>query len=108
MLGGRDMLTIFIGSTFQLAGILNKDGSSSDFTGWTLTANLYDATGAILISQLSVVWTDPTQGLFMLTAPSTSSWTASKARIDVRLVSPTGDVVLGPPAYLRIAQSPMI
>lgn len=101
------MLTAFIGATFQLAGALQKDGSPADFSNWALTANLYDAAGASLISPLSVTWLDQTTGAFMLTAASTSSWPASKARIDFRLVTPTGDVVLGPPVFLRIAQSPM-
>jgi hypothetical protein len=101
------MLTVFIGATFQLVGNLNMDGATADFTGWTLTANLYDSAGANEISPLSVIWEDSTQGLFTLTAQSTSNWPATKARIDFRLVSPAGDVILGPPAYLRIAQSPM-
>lgn len=101
------MLTAFIGATFQLAGSLQKDGVPGDFTNWVLTATLYDAAGNASISPLTVTWLDPTIGAFMLTVASTSAWSAGKARIDFRLVTPTGDVVLGPPAYLRIAQSPM-
>ncbi|WP_430230450.1 hypothetical protein [Paraburkholderia tropica] len=101
------MLTVYIGSTFQLVGGLQKDGAPGDFTGWTLTANLYDSAGVTLISPLSVTWLDVTQGLLTLSAPSTSEWPATKARIDCRLETPEGEVILGPPSYLRIAQSPM-
>lgn len=101
------MLTIYIGSTFQMAGALQQDGAAADFTNWSLSANLYDATGSTLISPLGVQWLDQTKGLLTLTAASTANWPATKARIDTRLVTPTGDVVLGPPAYLRIAQSPL-
>ncbi|MBN9093917.1 hypothetical protein [Pandoraea pnomenusa] len=101
------MLTIYIGSTFNLAGTLQKDGAPGDFTGWGMSANLYDATGSTLIAALTVTWIDQTKGLLTLSAPDTSTWAAQKARIDTRIVSPTGDVVLGPPAFLRIAQSPL-
>lgn len=101
------MLTVYIGSTFQLVGGLQKDGVVSDFTGWTLTANLYDQQGVNLISALNVVWLDITSGLLQILATSTENWPAGKARIDSRLVTPTGDIVLGPPTYLRIAQSPL-
>lgn len=101
------MLTVFIGATFNMAASIQIDGAPSDFTGWSFSANLYDATGNTLISALQVVWVDQTKGLIALSAADTSTWPASKARIDCRLVSPAGDVILGPPAYLRIAQSPM-
>ncbi len=101
------MLTVYIGSTFQLVGGLQQDGAEADFTGWTLSANLYDAAGVNLISPLMITWLDVTKGLLTLSAPDTSGWSASKARIDFRLVSPDGEVILGPPSYLRIAQSPM-
>lgn len=101
------MLTAYIGATFQLTGGLQKDGVPADFTGWTLAANLYDGAGVTLISPLSVTWLDITQGLLTLSAPSTADWPATKARIDVRLVTPEGDVILGPPSYLRILQSPL-
>jgi hypothetical protein len=101
------MLNVYIGATFQLVGGLQKDGAPSDFTGWTLTANLYDQSGTNLISNLSTNWLDITQGLLTLTASSTDSWPAGKARIDIELVTSMGDVVLGPPTYLRIMQSPM-
>lgn len=101
------MLTIYIGSTFRLGGALQKDGAPADFTGYTLTAKLYDASGSTLIAALNVVWLDRTKGLLTLSAPSTTPWPALKARIDCALVTPAGDTVLGPPIYLRIAQSPL-
>lgn len=101
------MLTVYIGSTFQLVGALQKDGVPSDFTGWTLTANMYDQQGVNLISALNIVWLDITSGLLQMSATGTSNFSAGKARIDCKLVTPTGDIVLGPPTYLRIAQSPL-
>lgn len=101
------MLTVYIGSTFQLVGALQKDGAIADFTGWTFTANLYDQQGVNLISQINVAWLNQTSGLLQMTTPSTDGWPAGKARIDSRLVTPSGDIVLGPPTYLRIAQSPL-
>ncbi|MCI3206573.1 hypothetical protein DBA20_16575 [Pandoraea capi] len=100
------MLTVYIGAPLQLAGVMNIDGAPGDFTNWSLTANLYDA-AAELISPLTVTWIDASKGLVTISAPSTSAWAACKARIDCRLVTPTGDIVLGPPMFLRIAQSPM-
>lgn len=102
------MLTIYIGATFQLVGALQQDGAAADFTGWSLTANLYDQSGSALIAPLTVAWADQTKGLFILSAPSTSAWPAGKARIDSKLVTPVGDVIKGPPTYLRIAQSPVV
>lgn len=101
------MLTVYIGATFQLIGGLQKDGLPDDFTDWSLTANLYDSAGITLISTLTVTWLDITKGLLALSAPATSAWPATKARIDCRLVTPETEVILGPPTYLRIAQSPM-
>lgn len=101
------MLTIYIGATFQLTGTLQKDGAPADFTGWSLTASLYDSAANVLISSLIVTWLDQTVGLLTLTAQSTAAWPATKARIDMRLVTPQGNIVLGPPAFLRIAQSPL-
>ncbi|WP_250439896.1 hypothetical protein [Caballeronia sp. AZ1_KS37] len=101
------MLNVYIGATFQMVGGLQKDGAPSDFSGWTLTANLYDQTGSTLLSNLNTNWLDITQGLLTLTAPDTSSWPAGKARIDCQLVTPSGEIVLGPPTYLRILQSPL-
>jgi hypothetical protein len=101
------MLTVYIGATFSLVGGLQQDGSPADFTGWSLSANMFDQGGTTLISPLSVTWVDITQGLLTLSAASTDSWPACKARIDCKLVTPQGDIVLGPPTYLRIAQSPL-
>lgn len=101
------MLTVYIGSTFQLVGSLQKDGSTADFTGWSLDANLYDQQGVTLISNLNVTWLDQTMGLLTISAVTTSNWQAGKARIDSRVITPSGDVILGPPTYLRIAQSPL-
>lgn len=101
------MLTVYIGATFSLGGALQADGVPADFTGWTLTAKLFDQTGTTLISALNSTWIDATTGLLTLTAPATDGWPAGKARIDLALVTPAGDVVLGPPTYLRIAQSPL-
>lgn len=101
------MLTIYIGATFRLAGSLQRDGMQSDFTGSTLTAMLYDPAGTTPISSLTVTWLDITKGLLEIAAASTDGWKPQKARIDCRLTLPTGDVVLGPPIYIRIAQSPL-
>lgn len=101
------MLNVYIGATFQLVGGLQQDGAPADFTGWSLAANLFDNTGTTLIASLTVNWIDQTKGFLTLTAPDTSTWAAGKARIDCQLVTPAGDVVLGPPTYLRILQSPL-
>jgi len=101
------VLTVYIGSTFNLIGALQKDGAPADFTGWSLSANLFDQAGVTEIAPLTVAWLDQTQGLLTISAPSTASWPAGKARVDCKAVTPLGDVILGPPTYLRIAQSPM-
>lgn len=101
------MLTVYIGATFRLGGALQKDGAEADFTGWQLTANLYDQSGTVVIAPLTVAWADQTKGLLILSAPLTSTWPAGKARIDLKLATPTGDAIKGPPTYLRIAQSPV-
>lgn len=101
------MLTVYIGATFLLGGQLQLDGAPADFTGWNVQATLSDSTGTDQIAQLTVAWLDQKKGLLTLGAPSTSGWPASKARIDFKLTTPAGDVVLGPPAFLRIAQSPL-
>lgn len=101
------MINIYKGSTFQVAGSLQQDGKEADFTGWTLTANLYDSTGTILISQIDVNWIDIKKGIITLSSPSTSTWVLGKARIDVKLVTPLNEIILGPPTYVRILQSPL-
>lgn len=101
------MLTVYIGATFQLIGGLQKDGAPDDFSGWSLSASLFDAAGVNLIAPLTVTWLDQTQGLFTFSAPSTDAWPAGKARIDCKLVTPFDEIILGPPTFLRIAQSPL-
>lgn len=101
------MLSVYIGATFQLTGGLQQDGAPGDFTGWGLVANLYDYAGVNQISPLTVTFLDVTTGLLTMTAPSTASWPAGKARIDVQLTTPAGEVILGPPTYIRILQSPL-
>lgn len=99
------MLTIHIGEAFQLAGALQRDATTSDFTHWQVRATLSGVAGAQLIAELTVTWIEPSRGLFKLTAPSTVGWPAGKARIDFRVTTPAGEVIMGPPAYLRIDQS---
>jgi hypothetical protein len=101
------MLTVYIGAAFKLVGGLQKDGKPADFTGWSFAANLYDQNGTSEIAALNVGWVDQTQGLLTISAASTQSWPPGKARIDCKAVTPLGEVVLGPPTYLRIAQSPL-
>lgn len=101
------MLTIYIGAVFNLMGGLQSDGSPSDFTGWTILANLYNQNGSVLISPITVTWIDITQGLLSFNIADTSGFAPQKARIDLKLTTPMGETVLGPPTYLRLAQSPI-
>lgn len=101
------MLTVYIGATFNLSGVLQRDGLPSDFTGWGVTANLSDQAGVNVIAPLVVTMIDPSNGLLSIGVADTSSWPACKARIDMKLTTPAGDIILGPPTYVRIAQSPL-
>lgn len=95
------------GSTFQFAGSFQLDGAPYDLTGWTPSAAIHDATGEVLISNLTASWIDATQGVLQLTAPSTSNWPPGKARIDVSIQAPSGSIYRSTPDYFRILDTPL-
>jgi len=101
------MLTVYRSATFQLSGGLQFDGVPYDFTGWGLLANVYNTNGTVLIANLTVNWIDQTKGLLTLSYPDTSAWPVGKARIDVQATAANGEIILSPPEYFRIGESPI-
>jgi hypothetical protein len=61
-----------------------------------------------LYGALTITEVDFTQGLATFSYPDTSQWPVGKARIDFRLYIPSGENVLSPPDWFRIAESPLV
>lgn len=101
------MIDFIRGSTFNLAGYFQLNGAPADFTGWALSASLYNANGTTLIANLSCTWLNPLLGSITVSYGDTSAWPVGKARIDTKVVDPQGNVVFGPPAFIRIGESPL-
>lgn len=102
------MYTHYRGSTFQFIGQMQDDGVPYDLTNCTLQANVYDPSGITLYGALTVAMVDATQGTATFSYPDTSLWPVGKARIDFRFYNATGENILSPPDWFRIAESPMV
>jgi hypothetical protein len=100
------MLTIFKGATFQTLGAVQIDGVPQDCTSWTIDAGVYNLQGTTQYSDLPITWINQGQGLFSLGPVDTSDWPAGKARIDMRVDTGT-EVLLSPPEYIRVQESPL-
>lgn len=93
------------GSTFQFAGPIyvgEYDPANHvyvplvDLTGWQPSSHVRDSMGQI-IAVLDAVWLDASQALLSVSAAgSTADWKLGRARMDVRLISPSGDTVYTP------------
>jgi hypothetical protein len=104
------MIDFIRGGTFNLVGYFQLDGATPappGFTGWSLSASLYNANGTVLIANLSCTWIDPVAGSISVSYGDTSAWPVGKARIDTKVNDPQGNIVFGPPAYIRIGESPL-
>jgi hypothetical protein len=101
------MINFIRGSTFSLIGYFQLDGAAADFTGWSLSASLYNHNGTVLIAALNSTWIDPTNGSISVSFGDTSNWAVGKARIDCKVVDPQGNIVFAPPAFIRIGESPI-
>jgi hypothetical protein len=83
------------GDTFDFSGpiTVTQDGVPvPDLTGWQGFSQLRDTAGR-LISDLSFQWLDASTSLCRLSDATTLSWPVGPAVIDIRLISPSGDVV---------------
>jgi hypothetical protein len=98
------------GTPFQFAGQVQDDGVPMDLTGATITANMYDQTGTILIASLVVTILEATEGMLSVTFPtSTITWPLGKAQMFFLMNIPNNNgPIVSDPAYLRIEQNPMI
>lgn len=101
------MYTHFRGSTFQFIGQLQDDGVVQDLTNCTLQASVFDPLGVTLYGALTITPINLQQGTVTISYPDTSLWPVGKARIDFRLYLPTGENVLSPPDWFRVAESPL-
>ncbi|BEU21560.1 hypothetical protein [Paraburkholderia sp. 22B1P] len=95
------------GSTFQVVGQFQLCGAPIDMTNWSITAQIHDATGKTLISNLSTSWIDSTTGTLQLNASSTSAWPVGKARIDVSARDPSGNQYVSMADYFRVIDTPL-
>lgn len=119
----------FAGQTFNGAGSLGFVGnvtpgyygtsgtnaSQPDFSQWSISAALYDATGESLIYQFQVTNQSntalaDTNGLYTVTAPAgdTAQWPIGKAQFCVKAVAADGSVIYGEPQWYRVVKNPML
>lgn len=101
------MIDFIRGGTFNLTGYFQLNGAPADFTGWALSASLYNATGTTLIANLNCTWVNPLTGAINVSYGDTSAWPVGKARIDTKVTDPQGNIVFGPPSFIRIGESPL-
>lgn len=95
------------GSTFSVGGAFQLDGDPVDMTGWSIVAQVHDASGVKLIADLTATWLDPTKGAIQLSASDTSGWTPGKARIDVAVRDFNGNQYVSQPDFFRIIDTPL-
>ena len=102
------MLTFKRGSTFDFSGQISVTDAGvavADLTGWTVTCQLRPQSGG-LIADLQFTWLDASQRLCRIrSTTSTAAWPEGVAEIDIRLVSPSGDVVATDTTQLQIARA---
>jgi hypothetical protein len=82
-----------IGATLRLAGQLTLAGQAQDMTGWTVAAHMRGPAGEI---PLAATWLDAAAGQLELFADAAdqAGWTPGRYAVDVRLTSPTGEVLI--------------
>lgn len=95
------------GSTFQVVGQFQLDGAPVDMTGWSVSAQIHDATGTNLIANLTTGWVDQTTGTMQLNASGTSAWPVGKARIDVVARDPLANQYVSMADYFRVIDTPL-
>lgn len=88
-------ITFKPGDTFALVGQIDDDGVPQDLTGYTIEADVLQATAegapGAKLTDLTVVVTAPLQGGFTLRHLSTDSWPVNATLLtDVRLTAPDG------------------
>lgn len=108
-------MDFYRGSSFDFSGqvtLLDQGVRLLNLTGWTATSQI-KTDKDVLIANLSVVWLDAAQSLIRVFCPtSTSLWptTASLspggfASMDIRFVSPSGQIVYSKPSIIPIERT---
>jgi type IV secretory pathway protease TraF len=92
------------GDTFDFSGPLGltiNGVATPDLTGWTgrSMVRLLDAT---LVAELEFSWVDATRSIARIRHNGTASWPLGKARVDIQLTSPSGDIVSTKPTLFEI------
>lgn len=96
------------GATFSFSGAIEgakvNGVSVSDFTGWTATSQIRQASDA-LIDDLVFAWIDETAGTFRISKADTSSWPVEKrALVDIRFVATGGEILITGTAEFEIIE----
>jgi len=103
------MYTHYRGTTFQFAGQVQNEGKVQDLTGCTITANVYNRAGTVLIGALAVDILQPTLGVISVGYPQgTGNWPVGSARIDALFTFSDGSTLASDPDYFRILQTPVV
>lgn len=93
-----------IGSTLRLVGQVRLDGDAQDLSGWTLRCRA--VSGCVSID-LSCRWVDAAYGALELHADAADqgAWRAGRYALDVRMESPTGEVLISSTAHLHLHEA---
>jgi hypothetical protein len=94
------------GDTFDFAGPLGltiNGVATPDLTGW-IGRSMVRAIDGSLIDELDFTWVDATTSLARIRKALTATWPVGKARVDIQLTSPSGDVVSTKATLIEIIQ----
>lgn len=122
-------VNFYAGDTFNFAGALNfpghnpagfngtsgTRGNQPDYSLWSITAKMFDATGddelyTFQVTNLSNAALPETNGLYTVQAPSsdTALWKPGKVQIIVQLTISAGATQTSDPMWFRILKNPAI
>ncbi|MCI1046955.1 hypothetical protein [Caballeronia zhejiangensis] len=117
-------MKFYAGATFNYAGTLQLTGpfaggiygvtgDQPDFSQFNISAYIYDMSGEILISTLTVTNNSSTaapstNGNYQINASAdeTATWPAGKAQIIFKLIASDGSTILAPPVAIQIIKIP--
>lgn len=96
------------GDTFELVASLSAVENGvpvTDLTGYLASSQIRDPKGG-LIATLTAEWIDAASGILKLSAPSTTNWPLTIARMNVRITTPSGKLISSDSAFFEIEESP--
>lgn len=96
------------GETFSYAGSVTSTDTQTgtevqDFTGWQASCQMRTASDE-LVDTLDVTWLSRSPGIIKLHKANTTAWPVGTHVIDIRFVSPSGEVAMTKTAQFRVVK----